>query len=155
MNKTSVLTVEQAMIELSIVDAETREQTFDEFVVRGVASGIPVEVLTRMKELWEQTKEIGGELIHVGKIIVLKIIEFLKAHPKLTASLAIGAVVYLLSNAVPVIGPWLAPLLAALTSVGVLISSASLDEAIKMAKGFFQLLIDVFNTLAERWSTSS
>ena len=115
MKKTSVLTVEQAMIELSIVDAETREQSFEEFVVRGIASGIPVEVLTRMKELWEQTKEIGGELIHVGKIIVLKIIEFLKAHPKLTASLAIGAVVYLLSNAVPVIGPWLVPLLAALT----------------------------------------
>ena len=91
MKKTSVLTVEQAMIELSIVDAETREQSFEEFVVRGIASGIPVEVLTRMKELWEQTKEIGGELIHVGKIILKTAVTRFRLHDfRSSAALAVS-----------------------------------------------------------------
>jgi hypothetical protein len=155
METTSTMSAEQAMFEVSVLDAEANGVSFEDFAVSAIERGVPVEVITRLRELWNQTKEIGGELIHIGKVIVIRIIEFLKAHPKLTASLAIGAVVYLLSSAVPLIGPWLAPILAALATAGVLLSSASLEEAIAMAKGFFQLLIDIFNTLAERWSMSS
>jgi hypothetical protein len=143
---------EQALLEVSMLNAETVGHRFEDVVVDGIGSGIPPEVLTRMKELWEKTKVIGNEVIEVGKILIMKIIEFLKAHPKLAASLAVGAAVYLLSHAIPIIGPLLAPLLAAVSAIYTFGTVSSLDEAIDMAKKFFQLLVDVFNALAKRWA---
>lgn len=128
------LDFDQATFEISLTNVETSGRTFDDVVVEGIASGIPPEVLTRMKELWGKTQELGTEVIYIGKIIVIKIIDFLKANPKLTASLAIGGAVHLLSNSIPWIGPWLAPLLGCVTSLGVLVSSTSLEEAIAIAK---------------------
>jgi hypothetical protein len=94
-------------------------------------------------------------LIEVGKIIVIKIIEFLKANPKLAASLAIGAAVYLLAHAIPFIGPLLAPLLAAAAAIYAFGTLSSLDDVIKMAKEFFALLVSVFNAVANRWAAAS
>jgi hypothetical protein len=93
-------------------------------------------------------------LIEVGKIIVMKIIEFLKANPKLAASLAIGAAVYLLAHAIPFIGPLLAPLLAAAAAMYTFGTLSSLDDVIKLAKEFFSFMVDIFNAVANRWATA-
>jgi hypothetical protein len=146
------MNTEQALLEVSMLNAEVSSQSFEDVVVEGISGGIPPEVLTRMKDIWGNTKEIAGEVIEIGKIIIMKIIEFLKAHPKLAASLAIGAAVYLLTHAIPFIGPLLAPLLAAASAIYAFGSVTSLDETINMAKKFFQLLVDIFNTVASRWA---
>lgn len=151
----TTLNSEQAMLEFTLLNAETKGQSFDDVVLDGLQKGIPAEMLTRMKSLWEQTKKIGNELIEVGKIIVMKIIEFLKANPKLAASLAIGAAVYLLAHAIPFIGPLLAPLLAAAAAIYAFGTLSSLDDVIKMAKEFFALLVSVFNAVANRWAAAS
>lgn len=148
---TSLMNTEQALLEVSMLNAEVSNQSFEDVVVEGIGGGVPPEVLTRMKDLWEKTKEIAGEVVEIGKIIIMKIIEFLKAHPKLAASLAIGAAVYLLTHAIPLIGPLLAPLLAAASAIYTFGTVSSLDEAIDMAKKFFQLLVEIFNAVASRW----
>lgn len=142
----------QAMLELTVLNAETFGESFDEVVLEGLRSDIPPEILTRMKDLWETTKAIGNEVFEVGKIIVLKIIEFLKANPKLAASLALGAAVYLLSNAIPILGPILAPLLAAITGIYALVTLATFDDVMKMAREFFAMLVSMFNAVATHWS---
>ena len=150
----SSLSQEQALLEVSMFNAEASGQSFDDVVVDGISGGLPPEVLTRMNDLWEKTQEIGGEVIEVGKIIVMKIIEFIRAHPKLGASLALGAAVYVLAHAIPFIGPLLAPLLAAGTTLYAYGKVSSLDESIKLANEFFQLLVDIFNAAASHWATA-
>lgn len=147
---TSHLSREVALFEVTLLNAKTSDLIFDDVVVDGIGGGIPIEVLTRMKDLWESTKEIGGEIVAIGKIIIIQIIDFLKANPKLVASLAIGASVYLLSNAIPFIGPYLAPLLAVVSTLYSFGTMSTLDETINTAKNFFQLLVAVFNAVACR-----
>ena len=143
---------EQAMLELSLLNAETSGQSFDDVVLESLRGGIPPEVLTRMQELWERTKEIGGEVIEVGKIIVMKIIEFLKAHPQLMASLAIGAAAFLLTQAIPFIGPLLAPLVAIITTFYAFGTISTFEESTELAKQFFKLLVEIFNAVTKRWA---
>lgn len=152
MNNANTIDSNKAMLELTLLNAETSGSTFDEFILSGLARDIPPEILTRMKDLWDKTKQVGDEVIAIGKIIVLKIIDFLKKHPKLAASLAIGAAVYVLSNGVPVIGHFLAPLLATLTTLGIYATSTTLDETIQLAKDFFSMLVGIFNALADHWA---
>lgn len=154
LTKQATLNSEQAMLEFTLLNAETTGQSFDDVVLEGLQRGIPPEMLTRMKSLWEQTKQIGNEVIEVGKIIVMKIIEFLKANPKLAASLAIGAAVYLLAHTIPLIGPLLAPLLAAVAAIYAFGTLTSLDDVIKMAKEFFALIVSIFNAVANRWTAA-
>jgi len=146
-----VMTNEQAMLELTLINAELPDQDFDDVVVEGLRSGILPELLTRMKSLWEQTKEFAGEVIEVGKIVVMQIIEFIRAHPKLGKSLALGAAAYFISHAIPVVGPLLAPLLAAIATIYSLWSQATFDEVVSMAKDFFALIVNIFNAVAVRW----
>lgn len=151
----SSLESNQALLELTVFNAETLGTSFDEVVLEWLRRDIPPEILTRMKDLWETTKLIGNEVVEVGKIIVLKIVEFLKANPKFAASLALGAAVYLLSNAIPILGPILAPLLAAITTIYALVTLATFDDIVKMARDFFAMLISMFNAVATRWSAAT
>lgn len=119
-------------------------------------------MLTRLKELWDQTKIIGGELVAIGKIIIQKIFEFLKANPKLAIGLALGVAVAHLIAAIPLIGPFLAPLsilLAALYGAGVGAamqkgdySGSPITAAIELTAKFFELLQAVFNGISQYWN---
>lgn len=59
-----------------MLNAERLQAEFDDVVIDGVKRGIPSEILTRLKEIWEATQEIAGEVIAIGKIIVMSIIDF-------------------------------------------------------------------------------
>ena len=145
---------DHAMLEMTLLSAETTDTSFEDVVVESVSKGIPLEILTRLKDLWEKKQVIGDEIIYVGKIVVLKIVEFLKSHPKLTASLAISAAVYYLSHAIPYLGPVLAPVLAAIAGLASLVLTSSFDECVQMARDFFATLVSIFNAVAGRWSLS-
>jgi len=127
-----------------------------------VNQGLPLEFSTRLLEdLWGKTKIVAGEVIHIGKIIILKIVEFIKENPHMSVGTAIGAAVYVLINAIPYIGPFVAPLIggaAIITgmAVGSLMDMASKGQkidpsflgltqaVINSAKKFFELIIDIF-----------
>ncbi|MEA3522786.1 MAG: hypothetical protein U9R50_07405, partial [Campylobacterota bacterium] len=55
-------------------------------------------------------KDIAGKTIEVGKIIVMKIIDFIKENPTLSIGMAIGGAVGALAAFIPFIGPFIAPL---------------------------------------------
>ena len=89
----AVLKSEEGMFELSLLNAEASETKFDDLVVDAIGRGIPAELITRLKEIWDAARVIAGEVVAVGRIIVGRIIEFVKQNPKLTLGLALGAAV--------------------------------------------------------------
>lgn len=99
------LTKEQGLFELTLLNAEMSREQFDDFIVMGLNRAIPAEIITRLQSLWDFTKEIAGEVVVIGKIIVQKIIEFVKANPKLAIGLALGAAVGALIASIPFLGP--------------------------------------------------
>ncbi|MGZ4954426.1 MAG: hypothetical protein ACXV8Q_04870 [Methylobacter sp.] len=160
---TVALQPKNALIELTLLNAEYFDDEFDDVLIAGLKRNIPPEILTRLMELWTQTKEVAGEVIAIGKIIVRKIIEFLLDNPKLTIGIAIGVALGVLVASIPLIGAVLAPLAATLSmlygaGVGALMqkgdSSASpYHAAIELAHKFFELLVAIFNGVAEYWNS--
>lgn len=144
------LTKEQGLFELTLLNAEMSREQFDDFLVFGLNRGIPLEVITRLQSLWNFTKKVAGEVVVVGKIIVQKIIEFLKANPKLAIGLALGAAVGALIAGIPFLGPLLAPLATAISmiysaAVGAAKdagadSSDTYESVLNLAARFFELL---------------
>ena len=155
------LSPEQALFELSMLNAEKLQIEFEEVVIEGMKRGIPAEILTRLKDLWEATQDIAGEIIAIGKIIVLAIIDFLKANPTLLAGVALGAAVSSLVLAIPFLGPLLLPITMLLSTiygagVGAAMqegdySASPITAAIALANKFFELLRLILKGISQYW----
>jgi hypothetical protein len=154
-----VLSKEQGVFELTLLNAELSRDQFDDFVVMGVSRGIPVEIMTRLQGLWNLTKEIAGEVVAIGKIVVRKIFEFLKANPNLSIGIALGAAVGALISGIPFIGPLLAPLSAGLSMLYGAAVGSTLDQGVQsndpfvaatlLARKFFELIQSIFLSIKE------
>ena len=156
------LTTAQANLELAILNAETESISSSDFYAWLKNLGLPDEAAIRLKGIADVTSKVGNRVINVGKIILMKIIEFVKAHPNLAVGIAIGGAIGALVNMIPWIGPLLAPIA---TLIGVTIGALAghrLDKAaagmaqntgliaigqdvIEIARAFFELLFDIFN----------
>lgn len=161
---TPALKPNQGMLELSLMNAEASSVQFDDVVVEALNRGIPPELVTRLKELWEKTKVVAGEIVAIGKIIVRQIIEFLRQNPKLTIGMALGAAVAALIGGIPFIGTLLQPLATLIATVygagvGAAMgkgdnSGSPLSAAIALAEKFFELLRNILNSVAEYFSSN-
>lgn len=153
----------QALLELTLLNAESSDASFDDVVIEGLKRDMPAELVTRLAELWTQTKIVAGEVIAVGKIIVRKIIAFMLANPKLAIGIAVGAALSALVAGIPFIGPLLAPMAATLSmlygaGVGAAMqkgdySLSPYSAAIELANKFFELLSAIFNGVSEYWTS--
>lgn len=156
------ITPAQANLQIALVQANAETTSSSDLYVRLQQLRLPSELTMRLHELGKQTQSIGSQAISVGKIIVLKIIEFVEAHPNLFIGAALGAAVGILVNSVPFFGPFLSPIatLIAMTFGAVVghrmdkgqtekeVGAVDLTEnVIEMAKDFFQFLIDIFVTV--------
>lgn len=125
-------------------------------------SELPHEVTIRLHELATYTKKAGSKVLAVGKIVLIKIIEFIKAHPFLVIGAGIGAIVGAavagLITSVPILGQLLAPLAMALgitiTAIGAVVGHrvdkclpGVGEDIIERVQNFFKLLVDVFNSV--------
>ena len=151
---------QEALLELTLADAEAASAKFDDLLVEGINRGIPVEIMTRLSELWDQTRVVAGHLVNIGKVIVLRIFEFLKANPNLGVGAALGAAVGLFAaSAIPFLGVLITPLavvIGALYGAGIaaaraegINSTAPLDAALALAQAFFQMLLLVLDGVSE------
>ena len=158
-----VLTHAQANFEQAILNAEADTVSSSDIYAWLRESGLPSEAAIRLKRLIEVTTEINGRIIRVRKIILIKIIEFVKAHPNLAVGMVIGAAIGALVSMIPLIGSFLAPI-AVLIGVTIgAVAGQRIDNAangqhqnagliaiaqdiIEIAKAFFRLLSDIFNT---------
>ena len=152
----------QANLKLALMQASVDTTSSSDLYVSLQQLGLPSEVALRLHELGRQTRKIGDRVFSIGKIIVTKIIEFVKAHPNLSIGAALGAAVGLLVNSVPFLGPLLSPLATliamtfravvghrmdkGLTNIEVGLVEMT-ENAIEIAREFFQFLIDVFSTV--------
>jgi hypothetical protein len=116
-----------------------------------------------LHQLIRNTIRVGKKVVSIGKVVLIKIFEFVKAHPLLVAGAGICAVVacaiYSLTVSIPFLGQFLEPVARAL-GIGIVTTGAVvghiLDKQftgvganiVEVAREFFQLLTDVFSAVA-------
>ncbi|ACB53608.1 hypothetical protein cce_4260 [Crocosphaera subtropica ATCC 51142] len=114
----SSLSPAQAKIDLTLWQVEADSISSNELYVWLVDSGLPSDVACRLHELISFTKRVGNKIFNIGKIVLIKIIDFVKAHPFLVAGMGIGAVIgqaiATLIVPIPFLGQLLAPIAAVL-----------------------------------------
>jgi uncharacterized membrane protein len=156
------ITIEQAELEMTLLQVDADSMSSSDLYVWLQQSGLSPELAGKLHNLVEKTKEIGGEVIAIGKIILIKIIEFAKENQNLAIGVVVGAVIAAMLSAIPVLGVLLAPIAMALGIIsghrldkknkgevanqGLNIAAVA-EDLIEVAKKFLQLLIDVFNIM--------
>lgn len=158
------LTPAQANLELALLNAEAEAIPSRDLYLWLRESGLPSEVAIRLRSLVDTSVLIASKIISVGKIILLRIIDFIKANPQLALGIAIGAAVGALSSMIPFFGPYVAPVA---TAIGVTIGAvaghrndkiargenvntgvvAIAQDVIEIAREFFILFAEIFNTI--------
>jgi hypothetical protein len=161
---THVLTPAQANFDMALWNAEAESVSSSDLYLWLRESGLPSEVAIRLQNLVGTVTKVGSKAISVGKIILIKVIEFAKAHPNLAIGIAIGAAIGVLVSMIPFLGVYLAPIATVISSTIGAIAGHRLDkldkgqvvnsssdlivigqDVIEIAKEFFKLLIGIFN----------
>lgn len=163
-----VITLPQAGLELALLNAEAEAISSSDLYAWLHSSGLPSEAAIRLKGLVDITVKVGDRLVSIGKIVLMKIIEFVKAHPNLAVGIALGAAIGVLVSMIPFLGTYLWPIA---TMVGVSLGAIAghradksatgqtgkgelslitiSQDVIEIAKAFFQLLIDIITTVLD------
>jgi len=167
---TTTMMLPQARLELALWQAEADMASSSDIYIRLTEKGLPSEVAIRLKELLDWARPIGGKMISIGKIIVIKLIEFIEKHPNLATGIALGAAVSSLIAAIPFLGPILAPIALPLGIAVGAIAGHRVDKAqggkmngglglidiaqdvIEIARAFFQLFIETLTAISAEFS---
>ena len=159
-----VLTPAKANFHLTLWNARAESTSSSELYLWLRESGLPSEIAIRLQNFISTTAKIGSSIICIGKIVLIKIIEFVKAHPNLVIGIAIGAAIGALVNMIPFLGTYLAPIAMTIGATMGAIAGHRIDkiekgqvvntgliavgqDIIEIAIEFFKLLINVFNTV--------
>jgi hypothetical protein len=143
-----------AQTKLMALHADAAQKEWTDAVVIFVNKNVPPEVVMRLKDLWDQTKKIGQQVYAIGKIIVMKIIDFIMRNPHALVGALIGVAVGSLFNMIPWIGPLIAPLAMAIGGAFGAIAGHRLD---KLARGELdsysdsELFADLITMAKEMW----
>ncbi|WP_090312403.1 hypothetical protein [Pseudomonas linyingensis] len=151
------LTEKQALIRLSMLNAEVVDADFEEVMVSKISSGWPPELMTRLEGLWGVTKRMAGESVAIGKIILMKVFEFVENNPKVFVGAAVGAAFSVLASGIPFVGAIIAPYVAAIgaltgAAVGAAMQTPKADGSIEsglitLAESFFGLFVAIFKAV--------
>jgi len=157
---------EKAELELFVLDATSNDVNKLDIISDFINKGLPIEIVTRLESLWDMTKTIADEVVSVGKIIIIKIWEFIKENSNLTIGIAVGVAIGSLINLVPFFGSFLAPICMLIGGIIGGVNGAKLDRiaqgedistnnsgifenSIYIAKKFFELFADIFISLKD------
>lgn len=154
------LSIAQANLKLALWNAQAELVNGSEIYIQLQELGLLEEVVSRLHEILNYTKKVAGRVFSIGKIVLIKIIEFVKAHPFLVVGAGIGAVVgsaiASLITSIPFLGQLLAPVAAMLgitiTAIGAVVGhrfdkqfQGVGQDLVEIAQHFFALLADVFD----------
>lgn len=166
----STVTLPQARLELALWQADADMSSSSDLYIRLTEIGIPSEVAIRLKALLEIVKPIGDKMVSIGKIVALKLIEFIEQHSHLATGIALGAAVSSLIASIPFLGPLLAPIVLPLgIAVGAIAGHrvdmahggkmnsdlgliAIAQDVIEIARAFFQLFIDTLTAVSAEFT---
>ena len=154
-------------LEIRLLNAEAQAVSSSDLYAWLRESGLPDEAAIRLTAFVDTVRKIGKNVISIGKIILLKIIEFVEAHPNLAVGIAIGAAIGVLASLIPFIGTYLAPIATALgigigavaghrmdrrASGELAANDSSLlpfaEDIIDIARTFFDLLAEIINGIS-------
>jgi len=157
------ISVAQAKLKMTLWNAEVESTSSNDFYLWLQDMDLPEEVVMRLHQLISTTIKVGKKIISIGKVVLMRIIEFVKAHPFLIASVGASGVVasaiYSLIVSIPFLGSFLEPLARAL-GIGIVLTGAvighTLDKKftgigqniVEIASEFFKLLSDVLNAVS-------
>jgi hypothetical protein len=143
-----------------MMNAEVADKSFADVFVELSNKGLPADIITRLEGIWNKTKPIAGEIVQIGKIIVLKILDFIRGNSGLAIGLALGVAICTLIGTIPFIGPFIqdiaGPLILALSALfGIQFETGQslFDSAMTLASNFFKLFADIFNAVKEYWGS--
>lgn len=165
---TTIITKAQAELELALMQAESDSMASGDLYIWLRECGLSPEIAVRVKELVNVTQRIGNKVVSIGKLIVMKLRDFITAHKNLAIGTVLGAAIASLIAAMPLLGSLLAPLGALL---GVTVAATghqrdkhpdgngkgvSLEELpqhlIEMARTYFDLFIETFQIILVEFS---
>jgi hypothetical protein len=135
-------------IELVLLSSRTEEMDKDVQFLRLTNRGLPRELVSRLDDLWDMTRACGGYVIRVGRIIVVKVFEFVDLHSEANVGMSISAAVRAFSEMVPILGPTLEPVTAVVAAhrFGGCFDGTDYEEKLyQSARGFIKLTAQVFN----------
>lgn len=159
--------------QMELLALEARLSKFNEldFITELTNKGLANEIVTRLQIIGEKVSYVANQSFQIGKIILMKLWDFIKENPNLSIGFAIGLGLALLSgmlvNVVPFIGTWLSgivtPLVALITipvgtlrghrldklTKGEIVADSIMEDLITIVKKFWNLLVDIFKTLKD------
>lgn len=158
----------QAKLKLTLWNAKAESVSSSELYAKLLNLGLPEQVVTRLHEVANFTKEVGDKIYSIGKVILIKIIEFVKEHPFVIAGASVGAVTGIvigtLITSVPFLGQVLAPV-AAVLGITITVTGAVIGyrfekqfpelkkDATELIELTFQQIGAVFNTVTTQAQT--
>lgn len=104
------MTPAEAKLDLALWQAEADLCSGEDLYVQFRELNIPSEIAIRLKELLSVVRRLGKKVISIGKIIAIKIVEFIRQHPNLSSGIALAAAVAWLLSSIPFLGVVLAPI---------------------------------------------
>lgn len=113
--------------------------------------GTPLEVVTRMDSLWDQTVLVGRAAFKIGKVIIGILIRFVKENPKMSIGLAVGVGFGMVASAIPVLGHVIAPIAKIILGTYYAIKGHNLDKVMKGESSGNDSIIDGAITLIKRF----
>lgn len=165
------MTEAQAKLKLLALEATTNDFNKLDMIVKFTNLGLSQEVITRIQDLFDFTKKIGNQTIHIGKIIMKKLINFINENPNLTIGLAVGVGLSVLTgmliSAVPVVGVPLSGIVSSIVGMisiplgilkghrldrvmqGEYVSNSVIEDLITIAKKFWALFVDILESLKD------
>lgn len=165
MPTSSTLTIGQATFELELLSAEAESLSPSDLYAWLRELGLPSEVAIRLTDFVDYMKSIGGKVVRIGRIVIQKLMEFVRAHPNLASGVAVAVALTALVNSIPFLGPVLSPIIAMLSIPVAAIVGNRLDkqssnstneqpeiqglitELIEVARIFFEFLALIFKTI--------
>jgi len=159
---TSLPSQGQANLQLLLWNKSAETTSDDDIYIRIQRLGLPQEVVSLLHALITKIKEVSGKVIQIGKIILIRILDFVEENLFLVAGAGIGALIgsaiFSLMVSVPFIGPFLAPLAKVIgitTTVTGAIIGHEIDKKVpsigkslrEIADAFFKFFSQVLNTL--------
>ena len=165
----NIKTTDEAKKYLENIELENHNIDKIDIIVKLTNYGLPNEAINRFDGLWDKTMTFGEETINVGKVLCVKIIDFVEENPNMAAGAAVGAAIGVLTAQIPLIGKLLAPIALALgITVGAVIGHRMdrknngeivsegfvgfTEDTISLVMKFFKLLIDAIRVIVNHFS---
>ncbi|MEL6384573.1 MAG: hypothetical protein AAFQ89_19365 [Cyanobacteria bacterium J06626_18] len=152
----------QANLQLALWNKQAKATSDDLLYIRLQKLGLPEEIVSRLHDLLTKVQNVAGKVIRIGKIVLMKILDFVEENFFLVAGVGIGAIlsaaIFGLMTSIPMIGPLLTPIakfLGITITVAGTVAGHSLDQVLpevgqslrQIAEKFFQLLVNVLNAI--------